>query len=98
MIFRTIYCFIILIVYFIKTFAGPNNGSIEGIVVNERRLPISNVYIQIFPGNFSDVTDNNGHFIIENLIEDRYRIHLEHIAYQSMDFYDLKIKQSCVGN
>lgn len=78
-----IYAFVVVSLLFIKIFAESRTCIIQGVVIDQQNKPLEDVYVRIYPGNFFDVTDNNGHFIIENLAENTYQIHLEHVAYQS---------------
>lgn len=91
---RIIYLVIILFFVTFIAFASENQGFIEGIVVNETKEPIANVSIQLNPGNYFDITDLEGHFILENIPEDVYQIKFEHIAYNPVDLKNIYIKKN----
>lgn len=91
---RIIYLSIILFFATFSVFASENQGGLEGIVVNETKKPIANVSIQLNPGNYFDITDSEGHFILENIPEAEYQIMLEHIAYNPINLKNINIKKN----
>ena len=88
------YLLLILLVLSTNISANSNNGAIEGFIFDENKIPISNVYIKVFPGNATDVTDSDGYFIIENLAGDLYQITFEHVAYQSKNISDIQVEKN----
>ncbi|HES60020.1 MAG TPA: TonB-dependent receptor, partial [Caldithrix sp.] len=48
-----------------------------------RNEPITNITVQVDPGNYTDITDHNGYFIVDNIPEGNYQIKLQHVAYQT---------------
>ncbi len=91
---RINYSFIILLFTIISVFANKNEGGIEGIIINELKQPLSDVSVRINSGNYSDITDNNGHFFITNIPESNYQIQFEHIAYNSFTLNNIHVKKN----
>ncbi len=91
---RIIYLSIILFFATFSVFASENQGGIEGIVVNETKEPITNVSIQLKPGNYFDITDSEGHFILENIPEAEYQILFDHIAYNPFNLKNIYIQKN----
>ena len=88
---RIYYIYLFLLSMVIFAFAQNNNGSIEGTVINDRNEIIADVAIQINSGKYSDITDDKGHFIIENIPEGRYQIQFEHIAYKKLVINNISV-------
>jgi Carboxypeptidase regulatory-like domain len=70
----------------------PNASSISGTVVQEPgSQPLKKVLVQVVPedqsqgGNYTDSTDSDGHFHIENVAPGRYRIYLERTGFTGVN-------------
>lgn len=73
----------ILLLSAINLSAKSDNGSIEGYIFNENKIPLSNVHIQAKPGTYSDISDSSGYFRLDDLTNDFYQLTIEHIGYQT---------------
>ncbi|MBN1348972.1 TonB-dependent receptor [candidate division KSB1 bacterium] len=75
-------------------FARENLPVIRGTVLDIRGKPLSNVQVQLNPGDLADVTDDNGAFVFDKIPWGTYTLKLSHIGYESRFIENLVIAKS----
>ena len=68
-------------------------GTIEGRVINTQREPVPDLHVTFENHPYADVTDTEGHFIIENIPSGKYVIILDHIAYQPQRIVNIQLSR-----
>lgn len=75
--------FILLLFFSCSLFAQSNTGTIKGAVITNGNRPASSVTIYISQIRRSAVADDNGHFIIRNVLPGNYTIEVSLVGYET---------------
>ena len=69
------------IILFIQPIFAEKMHSISGTVINEKGIPIENVFVQIKNLDITSTTDASGYFLLQLDSSGAYELTFKHIAY-----------------